>query len=195
MNKGRRKLLRRRGVTTLEMLIGLSLTALVLLAGVIALVSTMQAWYRGEARIQMELASTRALQYIRDRLREAMSVSVDIDGREITYRLPERDLDGKYKLPPEWDGVERRIYVDANGQLISLDGERQTVLLDDVVFTDRRGGAEGPLYRPFTSGGGAIVRQVTVHLVTKKMLREEGEAAYGRVRETILLRNTPSIQL
>lgn len=191
----RRIALRRRGVTTLEILIGLSLTAIVLLGGVIALLSTMHAWYRGEARIQVELASTQALQHIRDRLREAMSVSVDTDGRGITFRLPVRDSEGKYKLPPEWDGIERRIYVDANGKLISFDGERETVLLDDVVFTDRRGGQEGPLYLPFTSGGGAIVRQVTVHLVTEKMLRAEGETAYGRVRETILLRNTPSIQL
>lgn len=171
---------------------GVFITGFVVFGGLMALVSTLLSWTRGQARIDAELESQQSLRIVRDTLREAMVVTVDADGKGITYRLPSKNPDGSYVQPATWNGVTSRFFVNASNQLIQQEGATTRVLLTNLVFTDPyRTGSTA--YLPFVAGSGTVTRTVTVQFVTQRMLRTGGEAAWGRVRERMLIRNSPSI--
>lgn len=181
-----------RGASLTEVLIGVAVSALIVFGGLSALVATAGGWSRGQAKIDAELEAVQAMRLIRDTLREAMLVSVDADGRGITYRLPLKDDDGNYIQPAQWDGVVRRFEVRADGKLYSINGGVETVIVRGVSVVDPRNGNEAT-YSPFTAGPGGITRQVTVQIVTQRQVEREGRTAYGRNRETVILRNTPTL--
>ncbi|HWP30751.1 MAG TPA: hypothetical protein VNK96_03355 [Fimbriimonadales bacterium] len=181
-----------RGAVVTEALLSMTITSLVLLGSIVALLVTLSGWYRGEARIQAEVEVQQALRYVRDTLREALYVEVDADREGVTYRLPKKDGDGNIIYPMVWDGVERRFEITDGAELVSISDGDKKVLLHDVVLTD----TDGTDYDPFTPGNGAIIRQLAVQLVTKRLLREcednPLDVAYGRCREIVVLRNAPS---
>ncbi|MEM4407853.1 MAG: hypothetical protein QXI19_03840 [Candidatus Caldarchaeum sp.] len=181
-----------RGAGLLEVVFAFSIGSLVVFGGTLALVTTFTSWYRGQERITAEVEVQQALKHIRTNVREAMRLWVDADGRGITFQLPARDGEGNYISPVSWDGVVRRYHVGVDGVLrYSEDGVEQD-LLRDVVLHINDNGTLRP-YVPFIPGPGVSPRQVTVQIVTRRMIRAGGEAAWGRGRETILLRNVPPI--
>lgn len=182
--------LRLRGAAMAETLITVVVTSLIVFGGLAALIGTAATWDKGQARIGAEVEAAQAIRFMRDRLREAMQVTVDVDGRGLTYRLPQKDSNGDYLVPAQWDGVLRRFEVRANGKLFAVDGSNERVLVEDVSLVDPRDSGPAP-YQPFTAGPGGVTRQVTVQIVTRREIHREGTAAYGRNRETVILRNTP----
>jgi hypothetical protein len=181
-----------RGTALLEVIFALSIGSLVVFGGTLALVTTFTSWYRGQERITAEIEVQQALKHIRTHVREAMRVWVDADGRGITFQLPAQDEEGNYISPISWDGVVRRYHVGVDGVLrYSEDGVEQE-LLRDVVLHINDNGTLRP-YVPFIPGPGVSPRQITVQIVTQRMIRAGGESAWGRGRETILLRNVPPI--
>ncbi len=181
-----------RGTGLLEVVFALSIGSLVVFGGTLALVTTYTSWYRGQERITAEIEVQQAIKHIRTNVREAMRLWVDADGRGITFQLPARDEDGNYISPVSWDGVVRRYHVGVDGVLrYSEDGVEQE-LLRDVVLHLNDNGTLRP-YVPFIPGPGISPRWVTVQIVTRRMIRTGGESAWGRGRETIMLRNVPPI--
>jgi hypothetical protein len=173
-----------------EIIITIAVSALVIFGGLAALVGTAASWDKGRARMDAEIESAQAIRFIRDHLREAMEVTVDVDGKGVTYRLPLKDANGDYIAPAQWDGVVRRFEVRPSGKLFAVDGGNERVLVEDVALQDPRNGNPAP-YQQFTPGPGGITRIVTVQIVTQRQIHREGSTAYGRNRETVILRNTP----
>lgn len=173
-----------------EMIISIAISALVIFGGLTVLVGTAASWDKGRARIDAEIESGQTIWFIRDRLREAMEVTVDADGKGLTYRLPLKNANGDFITPVQWDGVVRRFEVRPSGKLVAVDGANERVLVEDVALRDPRNGNPAP-YQQFTRGPGGITRTVIVQIVTQRQIRREGTTAYGRNRETVILRNTP----
>ncbi|MCX7799043.1 MAG: hypothetical protein N2109_01725 [Fimbriimonadales bacterium] len=175
-------------MTMVEVLTAATLTVAVLFAAVSALLFGTSSWLRGMGRISAESEAKRAVAAVSKILREAMAVVVDANGMGLTFRYPVRDSNGRYVLPPVWDGVQRRIAVES-GNLVLREGTAVRVLCRDIDPVDPRTGTS---YRIFTTPGGAIIREVTVQIVTRRDGRFANEAK-GRVRETVFLRNVPQL--
>jgi hypothetical protein len=175
-------------MTMLEVLTAATLTVGVLFAAVSALLFGSGSWLRGMGRISAEGEAKRAVTSVCQTLREAMAVTVDANGMGLSYRYPVRDSGGRYILPPTWDGVVRRIAVES-GNLVLREGGASRVLCRNLDPIDPK---TGNPYRVFTAPSGAIVREVTVQIVTRRDGRYANEAR-GRVRETVFLRNVPQL--
>jgi C-terminal processing protease CtpA/Prc len=128
---------------------------------------------------------------VRDNLKEAMEVTIDPDGNGINFKLPAKDANGNYITPLTYDGISRRFALSSGSLILTVNGN-STTILTNVVTKDHRGDGSSPTYQIFTPGTGSIIRIVTVQLVTDRVI-QNGQHAYGRVREQILLRNTPQI--
>lgn len=176
------------GLTMVELLTAATLTVAVLFAAVSALLFGTSSWLRGMGRISAESEAKRAVAVVSQTLREAMAVTVDGDGMGLSFRYPVRNSEGRYVLPPVWDGVQRRITVQG-GNLVLLEGDASRVLCRSLDSIDPR---TGSTYRVFTAPSGAIVREVTIQIVTRRDGRFANEAK-GRVRETVFLRNVPQL--
>lgn len=181
----------RRGATTLEVLTAASISTIVLFASILAFLSGMGSWAKGSARIAAESRSQQAIRAISQQLREAMSVTVDEDGRGLSYRFPRTDSSGNYIVPAEWDGVERRIEYQSGAISIVVGGTRHTVCRG-VILEDPLRGPGDKAYKIFTKGPGTITRQVTVQIVAQHSGKNNGYER-SRIRETIYLRNIPAI--
>lgn len=188
----KRQFRKRRGATLVEVVTASGIGVLVLSGAVMTLFAGMSSWAQGESRISAESDAQGAVRIISKELREAMAVSVDGNGRGLSYRLPERDGSGDYVVPAVWDGVTRRIeYTD--GIIRTFDGESYRTICRGVILTDplTQGGAGG--YRPFVAGSGTIVRQVTVQIV-KRAYGNRNHVVTSRRRESIFFRNIPELR-
>jgi hypothetical protein len=182
---------KRHGATLIEVVTASFLGVMVMLATVMLLISGMASWYRGEGRIRAESTSQIAVRTVAAEIREAMMVSVDANGMGLTYRLPQTDGNGSYLSPAQWDGVTRRIQL--NGSNIEVvEGGNARVLCRNVITTDPQSVGGMTAYRIFTSGAGAITRQVTVMVVTRTNSYRQ-EQSSSRSRETVYLRNIPEL--
>lgn len=185
---------RRRGATLVEVMISTGLSALVLTGSLATLYAGSKTWVRGQSQIEVDLDGSQAMRRLSVELREAMAVTVASDGLSLTYRTMARNADGSFKSPPEWDGISRR------ARVVSLSGSRfrieiglsgqESGLTNQLILIDPMD--QNRSYRVFQAGAGAITRQLTVQLVTR-VNGPSGEPLYYRTRETIYLRNIPSI--
>jgi prepilin-type N-terminal cleavage/methylation domain-containing protein len=186
---------RRRGVTLVEVMISVSLSALVLTGSLATLYSGTRSWMRGQGQIQVDIDGSQSMRRLSIELREAMSVTVASDGLSLTYRTMRRDSNGNFVNPPEWDGVSRRARVvdlsssGTHALDIGVSGQEQR-LTRSVILIDPMDGNRP--YRVFQPGSGTITRQLTVQIVSRTV-GPEGEPLFHRTRETIFLRNIPSI--
>lgn len=182
---------RQRGASLVEVVFASTLTVVVLAIGVSTFLTGTLSWARGEGRIDAQESSQVAIRLVSQELREAMAVTVDADGRGLSYRLPTRDANGNYTMPITWDGVARRIEV--NGTSLRITGGAQTrVVARGLIFTDPQslGGTQN--YRIFTAGNGTITRSLTVMVVTRREA-DGARLVTSRSRETIYLRNIPDL--
>lgn len=193
-----------RGLSLVESLVASVTSTMVLFVALGAYLAGIGSWARGEAWIDVQQQSRNSVRVVSDKLREAMSVSVDADGMGLTYRLPAKDGAGAFTTPLTWDGVDRRIYY-SNGTLYTKDGNVTNSVATGLISIDPFLGADNarsvviktgvytaPSYKIFTSDGSTLPRSIVVCAVTKS--RGKGsETIHARHRETIFLRNLPSI--
>lgn len=163
-------------------------TVLVLTGAFAALLSGSSAWIRGGGSMNAEATAQRAVRKVAHELRQAMVVTVDGDGRGLTYRMPMVDGSGSYTVPPVWDGVTRRIEL-AGANLDIIENGNRRRLASGVILTDPLGNQS---YRIFTAGAGAVTRQITVQLAVQKNTVKDYQVS-SRSRETIFLRNIPEL--
>lgn len=186
----KRTTFRWRGVTLPEVLLGVSVLAFVTFGALLALVGTLSGWATGQARIQAEVDTQRALRKVTDALQEALWAQVDGDGLGITYHLPQRDASGNIVYPLTWDGIDRRIEI-AGSDLRMCDNTGCTTILTDVTTVDPNNPGHGN-YVMFVPSAGSTVRQVTVQIVVNRVVRGD-QTVWARARESVRLRNVPQM--
>jgi type II secretory pathway pseudopilin PulG len=182
----------RRGLTLIESLFAVSVTAMAIFSATGIWVASVKDWAIGQDRIETETESQIAVRVVADHLREAMTVQIDADGQGISYRKPQTDSSGDYLIPPVWDGVERRIYLDDGSLWLDESGNGNARELADRVVTNDPGDPDRGDFEIFTPGPGTIIREVTVFVATEGRT-VDGRESVGRHRETIYLRNVPSM--
>ncbi|HLK13753.1 MAG TPA: hypothetical protein VKT78_03025 [Fimbriimonadaceae bacterium] len=184
---------KRAAQTLVEMVLALSLTALVFFVGISTFLLGMSSWYRGNNRMSVEGSTEHAVRKIAMTLRTAMSVTVDSNGKGLSYRLPAVDGTGTFISPATWDGVNRRIELDGTSMYIKGDNLANVDICDNVVLTDPLSSGGNQSYRIFTAGAGTITRSLTVMLVSQQNSYNSSTPVSGRHRETIYLRNIPQL--
>lgn len=204
---------RRTGATIVEVVVASGLSIAALFGAVLALVTGLETWARGEGQIGANSGAQMAMRTISNELRQAMQVTVNADYNDaegfhqsITYRLPARDGQGTFLSPPQWDGVVRQIefFRPSNGdqtdtwrrgsiRIISgIGGDRRVrVLASGVTLRDPLS-RDGTELRTFVPSGDQVIRWLTVTIATAHN-SARSERATTRVRETVYLRNIPSI--
>ena len=182
---------KQRGATMVEVVTGAAITTLVLFGSTAAMISGMNSWARGQGKIDADSQSQKAVRVISMELRQAMTVTVDSNGLGLTYRLPSKDANGDYIIPVVWDNIYRRIEY-SNGVIKILTGENNHVICRNVILTDPFSTGGVASYKIFTAGSGAITRQLVVMIATRTN-GARTENVTGRVRESIYLRNIPSL--
>ncbi|MFN8219939.1 MAG: hypothetical protein U0S12_07375 [Fimbriimonadales bacterium] len=183
---------RTRGVTMVEVTVAASIGVMVLFGAVMTLVFGMTSWVQGESRIVAESDAQSGIRAISQRLREAMAVSVDANGKGLAYRLPKKDDGGNYLVPAIWDGVSRRIEF-SNGDIDLVDGDVRRTICEGVVLTDPLSNGGTGTYPIFRAGSGSITRQVTVQIV-RQTNGSRNKTITSRRLETIYLRNIPELR-
>jgi len=180
-----------RGVSMIEVLTASFMTVMVVTTAVATLLYGFSSWAKGQGRIFAESDSQRAIRKVSMELREAMVVVVDANGLGLSYRRPKFDNNGNYITPAVWDEVNRRIELVDSTLRIVTNGQPRTIC-KGVVLTDPLSAGGTGTYRIFQSPAGAITRQITVEVVTKRNTYKAMQS-YSRTRETIFLRNVPEL--
>lgn len=190
MNTHARRL--RAGSTLTEVITAAGITTLVFFGSLLALMSGMGAWAKGETSISAQQQTQHAVRIIGQQLREAMEIQVTNNGNTVTYKLPQVDGDGNYVVPSTWDGVTRRIMLDESGTpdvlIIGPQGSEREIC-SHVVTVDPETSSNVQL---FTPGPGQTPRQLTIRLITQRT-SDNGKQVVSRIEETVYLRNVPSL--
>jgi len=179
-----------RGSTMVEVLTASVMSFMVLTGATAALIFGMAGWTRGQARIDSETQSQQAIRKVSKMLREAMVVTVDADGQGLTYRLPTLGGDGRFAVPAQWDGVDRRIAVSGSSLNLVVGGTTRRICAN-VILSDPKNANNA--YRVFTPGAGTITRQLWMMLATSTVSGDRGKTMKSRGREMIFLRNIPQL--
>lgn len=185
-----RKRNRRRGATLVEIALAASTSVLVLGGAVGTFVMSAKTWLQGESKLDADNNSNQAIRTISKEMREAWQVTVDADGKGLTYLKPAKDTYGNYIMPITSDGVTRRI--EMNGSDLRITGGGNRTICRSLILTDPLSSGGTSPYKIFTAGSGSITRSLTIMLVTQRS-GVNGKNNTSRIRETIFLRNIPEL--
>jgi len=172
-----------------EVVIGASLTTMVMGSLILAMVSGMGSWAKGQGKITSNMEVQSAVRLVTQELREAMFAEVEGSGMRINYRMPKM-TDGKFDMPVVWDGVSRSIYREDSGNLILKVGDSTRVIAKNVKTVDPWSPGGTRNYKIFTAGSGTVLRKVDI-LIAVENYGKGGKKEWGRVRESVQLRNVP----
>lgn len=183
-----------RGATLVESVTAASLTVLVMGGAITTFLQGMRTWVEGQSKLDAEQSSQHVVRAMDAQLREAMFVEVAADGMSLTYKLPAKNADGEYGIPPVWDNVTRRMYVIAGtGGFYSLymgpNGSAR-LMTKRVILTDPEAPGN-PSYTPFQASQGSVSREITLRVITKS-IADSTDASYSRTRERVVIRNVPA---
>ncbi|HRJ27579.1 MAG TPA: prepilin-type N-terminal cleavage/methylation domain-containing protein [Fimbriimonadaceae bacterium] len=189
MKRSTPKRKKQRGATLTEVVMAAALSALAMAGATAAFMSGMKSWATGQGKINADMEAQQTIRTITAELREAMSVVVDANGMGVTYRLPQKTSGGAFVVPATWDGVVRRIEL-SNGKLCILENGKSRVIARDIISSDPQRNNQN--YSIFTAGPGAITREIDVMIVSRTA-SYQNKTTFSRVRETLFLRNIPSL--
>lgn len=178
-----------RGLSLTEVVVASALSTIVIFGALSVYLNGMKGWLRGAEMLNASISARQATRIASDQLREAMSVTVDADGKGLTYRLPVKDVNGDFTQPLTWDGITRRLYV-SGGNLRVQAGASDRIVARNIQTSDT--GGTNAAYVMFTPGAGSITRQVTVQF-TVKANNDAKFKAISRNREVVYLRNIPEL--
>lgn len=116
------------GFTLVEILIAMSIFALLSIGGLGILIQGINSWNRDFARASVETDTGLAMRKITAALRPAINVTVDSNGQGISYNAPLLDSNGNVVLPIQSDGTQRRIYRSADGSSLYMTGTNRPLL-------------------------------------------------------------------
>lgn len=186
--------MKKRGVTLIELLVGMSLMAFVMLGVCSMFITGMLNTEKRQKDATLSEDAVQGVRYLTERLRNAMAITIGTGGRSITYTLPRRSssddaITGEKELlyPIVSDGVSRSFSINTRKQLIDSDGSR--VLVRDVATVDPETTSSQynlsyPVFQLTTVGSR---RAVTITLIAKADVN--GDPRFVRMKTTVLLRN------
>lgn len=175
---------KRRGATLFEVIIGATVTAMTLTAGVSLFVGSMMNWAKGSGSIDSINSAQNAARFIATELREATTATISADGSAITYSVPRRGVDGSYTMPITNDVTPRTLRV-MNGQLQLVVGNAVRTIARDIVTVDP---VTNTTYRVFTGDSATLCREIDVQIAISKLgVRNNREII--RARDSFLLKN------
>lgn len=136
--------MKKRGAALVEAIAASFFVAMMILASMSFMTTTLSSYYKTDVRVEMTDQGALTLRRISEQIRSALVVEVLSDGREIAFELPmlaqnpdpvtgERE----YATPMVSDGIDRRYYVNADGELYYREGLSQPrrlmtgILLED----------------------------------------------------------------
>ena len=200
---------KRAGVSLAEVIVASAMSSFILLFAISVFLMCTSSWVRGENMMDSDNQVRSAVRLISDELREAMWVSVDADGKGLTYRKPKKDVNGNFQIPVLWDGLDRRFEFESGRLYMKPTSTTKKLICRNVMTTDPFVGignafvakkqiVSGPLpsypaYRFFQANVGAIVSEVTVTIVASNNGGRAGEVTRSRRREVVALRNVPEL--
>lgn len=181
-----------RGTTLLETLTVATMSCFVLTGAVGAFLATSAASLVGQSKLDTQTGAQNAVRVASLELREALSVTVDSDGRGLSYTKPAKQANGTYTMPLVTDGVNRRIWLTNTGRLMmtGINEDQPRLLCRGVVTTDP---TTNQTYRIFTAGSGMITRSLTIQVVSQASTTSSSVRS-SRARESVFLRNVPELR-
>jgi hypothetical protein len=187
--------MRRRGATLVELILGMSITVVVVLASAELLLSGLKSYNRTTVEVGLNNQNAQGLRRVSQSLREALAVTVSADGRRIDYTLPQRSAannpvtgEREFIDPPVSDGVARHYVVNmTNGTLV--DGVTGRVLVRNIVARDPQVGSSqfNQNYAPFQLTTIGSLRAVSINLIT--LDKANGKDRYARMKTAAVVRN------
>lgn len=185
---------RRRGFSIVEIMVGLTLLAMTLIAVVSLFITGFRSYYRTSAKVELAQKNAQGIRVVSERLADAINVAVSADGRTITYNLPMRMAtpdpvtgEREYLDPLVPDGVSRTFTINAAGKL--TDGTART-FVSRITLTDpdTSSSTYKQVYKPFTISTVGSSKALTINLVTLQKI--QGKDQFSRMKTTLLLRNS-----
>ncbi|MBV6457144.1 MAG: hypothetical protein HONBIEJF_00251 [Fimbriimonadaceae bacterium] len=187
---------RRSGYTLVELVVGMSILALVMLGTMSIYVLGVRSFNRVDTDLKIAQDNAIGVRKVTEALREAVSIQISLGGNSITYFLPklsdeEDETTGEYEYvePIVSDGIARTFSVTSSGKLV--DSETGRVLIRDLYAKDPdpKSSQYNKLYAPFSLTTIGSRRAVTVNFITRA---EAGASErYKRMKSTVIIRNSP----
>lgn len=181
------------GTTLIEAVTAAFMTVMLLTGAVASYLGLSKSALIGQSKLDTQGGAQKAVRRAASEVREAMSVTVDDNGKGITYTLPAENSDGTYQIPLTPDGKTHRLWVDDAHEFCtkSSDGNTNLVLCKGLVANDP---VLNTPYRIFTGGTGINANTVTIEIVTQANTSSTS-TQITRARETVYLRNIPVTHL
>lgn len=178
-------------MTLFETVTAASLSSVVLTSAVACYLASAGSALNGQNKMDTQIGAQSAVRVISKELREAVSLSVDSDGKGLTYTRPRKSESGNYEMPLVTDGVNRRVWIDDDGMLrmTSDGGNTSRVLCKGVVTYDPKLTQN---FIPFRAGAGSIARSLTIKVICQTSTTGSN-STYTAAREVIFLRNIPQL--
>ncbi|MEW5883331.1 MAG: prepilin-type N-terminal cleavage/methylation domain-containing protein [Armatimonadota bacterium] len=188
--------MKRRGFTLVEVMMGVGLTALLIVMALNVFTDAAASFHRTETRDTLSTQNALAVRRIVEQLRSAAVVEIRDSGRTIVFEQPMLSANpdpttGEYEYvdPMLGDGVQQAIYYQ-DRKLIFDDGSgREVVLADEVSATDPDPDSAyyNTAYPIFSNSSVGSTRGVRIMIVSSRMTHRGLE--YSRMSTTVLLRN------
>lgn len=187
--------MKRRGFSLVELMVGVSMMFVVVMAMMGLFTLTLRATRRTTADINTTQRNALALRRMSEVLRDAVTVSISSDGRTVTYQLPryttsndpytgEREL----YIPVQGDGVNRTFAVGTDGRLVDSNGN--DVMLTGITLTDPEPTSTqyNQSYQPFTLSNIGSRRAISISIIASE--KAGPLTRYARLKTTTLIRNS-----
>jgi type II secretory pathway pseudopilin PulG len=175
-----------KGVTIIEMVVGMGITALLVAVTGALLVDSIGIWGRRSAQAQADADVALAMQRITRDLSQALSFTIDDGGNRICFFLPAKASDGGILIPvqPEqdqWGAVRIHYYRLVDGALHT--SERAAPLIANMPSSDPETGLP---YQVFARVPGTT-NQVVVTLASRQ--RAGKGSRWAKITQQVTLRN------
>jgi len=187
--------MKQKGATLVELMVGVSLTALLIVSGLTLFTEGLSSLHRTDTRLDLTQEGALAMRRITESLREACSIEISSDGRTLYYELPLRNtvpdpLTGEYEFvnPIVSDGIERSYYV-INGTLYSQEGDKAPIaLVSGISLKDpEKGSSFSSPYPVFSFTSLGSLKGVRITLISEQKTPRRLE--YSRMSSVVELRN------
>ena len=188
--------MRRRGFTLVEILVGGTITGIVLLSVVGLFAQGLRSLRRTDVQMEMAEQSSLAIRKIIEILRSGATYSLSQDGRTLIFQLPlthsqPDPITGEYEYvyPIQGDGVNRLLYVENGTLYYQIGNNDPEVLVTGISPTDPDPSSPYHTmpYPVFSATSVGSQRGIRITLITKRPTRTDD--LYTRMSSIVHLRN------
>ena len=186
--------MRRRGFTLVELMTALGLFSIVFFGAASLYVAGLRSYYSTSTDADLAQKNAQGIRRVVETLREAVSLSINSDGTQITFQSPKKagsadpvTGETEYIVPVVGDGVAKTFTVTTGGNLV--EGSSGRTLCKNIVTTDPypQSSQYNQKYMPFQFASVGSSKAVSVNLITYQNLGTRKR--YARMKTTVLLRN------